>query len=243
MIESQAADRSIMVSNGNPTMLSNGGSNQVSNYGNGKANLFKADDKDIQSRDCRHGGVLKIFALGSSAGFLSGSYQSGTLSAAYDAGFGAADNVISQIRQGIVIQNVQLKDEDEELFKMNHVEFVRNDTEGSDLDMRRRRIVCELLKGIVMNYKERVTAIVSVLIQNMLGSFATNPAVNWKDKDCAIFLVVSLATKEVGGNSVLTNLANVESFFGSIIVLRVEESECEWVPDAQDQLHRLDGSD
>ena len=65
----------------------------------------------------------------------------------------AADNVISQIRQGIVIQNVQLKDEDEELFKMNHVEFVRNDTEGSDLDMRRRRIVCELLKGIVMNYK------------------------------------------------------------------------------------------
>ena len=47
MIESQAADRSIMVSNGNPTMLSNGGSNQVSNYGNGKVNLFKADDKDI----------------------------------------------------------------------------------------------------------------------------------------------------------------------------------------------------
>ena len=155
----------------------------------------------------------------------------------------AADNVISQIRQGIVIQNVQLKDEDEELFKMNHVEFVRNDTEGSDLDMRRRRIVCELLKGIVMNYKEMVTTIVSVLIQNMLGFFATNPIVNWKDKDCAIFLVVSLATKEVGGNSVLTNLANVESFFGSIIVLRVEESECEWVPDAQDQLHRLDGSD
>ena len=47
MIESQAADSSIMVSNGNPTMLSNGGSNQVSNYGNGKANLSKADDKDI----------------------------------------------------------------------------------------------------------------------------------------------------------------------------------------------------
>ena len=55
----------------------------------------------------------------------------------------------------------------------------------------------------------------------MLGSFTTNPTVNWKDKDCAIFLVVSLATKKVGGNSVLTNLANVKSFFGSIIVLRV----------------------
>ena len=38
-----------------------------------------------RSRDCRHGGVLKIFALGSTTEFLSGSYQSGTLSAAYDA--------------------------------------------------------------------------------------------------------------------------------------------------------------
>ena len=42
-----------------------------------------------RSRDCRHGGILKIFALRSSIGFLSGSYQSGILSAAYDAGFGA----------------------------------------------------------------------------------------------------------------------------------------------------------
>ena len=73
-----------------------------------------------------------------------------------------------------------------------------------------------------MNYKERVTAIILVLIQNMLGSFATNPYVNWKDKDSVIFLVVSLATKEVGGNYVLTNLVNVESFFGSIIVLELK---------------------
>ena len=42
-----------------------------------------------RSRDCRHGGILKIFALRSSIGFLSRSYQSGILSAAYDAGFGA----------------------------------------------------------------------------------------------------------------------------------------------------------
>lgn len=141
----------------------------------------------------------------------------------------AADNVISQICQGIVIPNVRLRDEDEELFEMNYVEFVRRDMEGSDLDTR-RRIACELLKGIATNYKERVTAIVSVQIQNMLGSFATNPAVNWKDKDCAIYLVVSLATKKAGGNSVSTDLVNVESFFGSVIVPELKSQDVNGFP-------------
>lgn len=141
----------------------------------------------------------------------------------------AADNVISQICQGIVIPNVRLRDEDEELFEMNYVEFVRRDMEGSDLDTR-RRIACELLKGIATNYKERVTAIVSVQIQNMLGSFATNPAVNWKDKDCAIYLVVSLATKKAGGNSASTDLVNVESFFGSVIVPELKSQDVNGFP-------------
>ncbi|KAK9910161.1 hypothetical protein M0R45_034135 [Rubus argutus] len=110
----------------------------------------------------------------------------------------AGDGVIPQICQGIVIPNVRLRDEDEELFDMNYIEFIRRDMEGSDLDTR-RRIACELLKGIATNYKQQVTNLVSVQIQNLLSSFATNPSVNWKDKDCAIYLVVSLATKKAGG--------------------------------------------
>lgn len=141
----------------------------------------------------------------------------------------APENVISQICQGIVFPNVRLRDEDEELFEMNYVEFVRRDMEGSDLDTR-RRIACELLKGIATNYKEKVTAIVSAQIQNMLGSFATNPAVNWKDKDCAIYLVVSLATKKAGGNSVSTDLVNVESFFGSVIVPELKSQDVNGFP-------------
>ena len=46
MIESQAADRSIMVSNGNLTMLPNGGPNQVFSYENGKADFSKVDNKE-----------------------------------------------------------------------------------------------------------------------------------------------------------------------------------------------------
>ncbi|KAK4789380.1 hypothetical protein SAY86_020699 [Trapa natans] len=131
----------------------------------------------------------------------------------------SGDGVIQQICQSIVIPNVRMREEDEELFEMNYVEFIRRDMEGSDLDTR-RRIACELFKGIATNYKAQVTAILSVQIQNLLSSFAANPVSNWKDKDCAIYLVVSLATKRTSGGSASasTDLIDVESFFATVIV-------------------------
>lgn len=141
----------------------------------------------------------------------------------------AGEGVIPQICQSIVIPNVRLRDEDDELFEMNYVEFIRRDMEGSDLDTR-RRIACELLKGIASNYKDQVTRVVSVQIQNMLASFAANPTANWKDKDCAIYLVVSLATKKAGGNSVSTDLVDVQSFFGTVIVPELQNQDVNGFP-------------
>ncbi|KAL5572133.1 hypothetical protein UlMin_021730 [Ulmus minor] len=141
----------------------------------------------------------------------------------------AGEGVIPQICQSIVIPNVRLRDEDEELFEMNYVEFIRRDMEGSDLDTR-RRIACELLKGIATNYKKQVTDLVSVQIQHLLSSFAANPVVNWKDKDCAIYLVVSLATKKAGGTSVSTDLVDVQTFFGSVIVPELQSQDVNGFP-------------
>ncbi|KAI9180957.1 hypothetical protein LWI28_009693 [Acer negundo] len=141
----------------------------------------------------------------------------------------SGEGVIPQICQSIVIPNVRLRDEDEELFEMNFVEFIRRDMEGSDIDTR-RRIACELLKGIATNYKQKVTEIVSVQIQNLLSSFAANPVGNWKDKDCAIYLVVSLATKKAGGTSVSTDLVDVQSFFTSVIVPELQSQDVNAFP-------------
>lgn len=141
----------------------------------------------------------------------------------------AGAEILQQICQSIVIPNVRLRDEDEELFEMNYVEFIRRDMEGSDLDTR-RRIACELLKGIATNYKAQVTAMVSVQIQNMLASFVANPSANWKDKDCAIYLVVSLATKKAGGTSLSTDLVDVQSFFGSVIVPELQSQDVKAYP-------------
>lgn len=103
----------------------------------------------------------------------------------------AGDEILQQICQRIVIPNVMLRDEDEELFEMNYVEFIRRDMEGSDLDTR-RRIACELLKGIALNYKEKVTQMVSAQVQSLLASFAQNPAANWKHTKTVLYIWLSL---------------------------------------------------
>ncbi|PSS04147.1 Exportin-2 like [Actinidia chinensis var. chinensis] len=141
----------------------------------------------------------------------------------------ARDDILQQICQSIVIPNVMLRDDDEELFEMNYVEFIRRDMEGSDLDTR-RRIACELLKGIATNYKEKVTQMVSNQIQSSLALFAENPAANWKHEDCAIYLVVSLATKKAGGTSVSTDLVDVESFFRSVVVPELQNQDVNGFP-------------
>ncbi|XP_071696769.1 exportin-2-like [Rutidosis leptorrhynchoides] len=141
----------------------------------------------------------------------------------------SGDEILQQITQSIVIPNVMLRDEDEELFEMNYVEFIRRDMEGSDIDTR-RRIACELLKGIAGNYKEKITERVSAQINSCLAMFAENPAANWKYKDCAIYLVVSLATKKAGGASVSTDLVDVESFFRSVIVPELQGQDVNAYP-------------
>ncbi|BAT87834.1 hypothetical protein LR48_Vigan09g163900 [Vigna angularis] len=141
----------------------------------------------------------------------------------------ASEGVVPQICQGIVIPNVKLRDDDEELFEMNYIEFIRRDMEGSDLDTR-RRIACELLKGIATRYGDVVRNIVSSQIQSLLSSFAANPVGNWKDKDCAIYLVVSLATKKAGTSYISTELVDVQSFFESVIVPELQSPDVNGYP-------------
>ncbi|KAI4328926.1 hypothetical protein L6164_021240 [Bauhinia variegata] len=141
----------------------------------------------------------------------------------------ASEGVIPQICQFIVIPNVRLREDDEELFEMNYIEFIRRDMEGSDLDTR-RRIACELLKGIATHYGDAVRSIISAQIQILLNSFATNPMANWKDKDCAIYLVVSLATKKAGASYVSTEFVDVQNFFESVIVPELQSPDVNAYP-------------
>lgn len=136
--------------------------------------------------------------------------------------FGGTE-VLQQICNSIVLPNVRFSDENEELFEMNYTEYIRRDMEGSDVDTR-RRTACELLKGIASNYKEQVMSLVTMGIQNMLAVHAANPGENWKEKDCAIYLVVALSNKTGG------SIIDVQSFFTSVIVPELQGQDVNSTP-------------
>lgn len=74
-------------------------------------------------------------------------------------------------------------------------------------------MACELVKGLSMHYREEVTKMFTGYIQTMLQEHAANPGQNWKAKDCAIYLVVSLAPRQASVGAAGTDLVNFEQFF------------------------------
>lgn len=65
------------------------------------------------------------------------------------------EGTMKQICEKIVIPNLRLRDDMEEMFEMNWLEYVRRDTEGSDTDTR-RRAACELVRGLTEKFPAEV---------------------------------------------------------------------------------------
>ena len=61
-----------------------------------------------------------------------------------------------QVCEHIVIPNIRLRDDMEEMFEMNWVEYVRRDTEGSDNDTR-RRAATDLVKALTARFEAPVS--------------------------------------------------------------------------------------
>lgn len=66
--------------------------------------------------------------------------------------------------------------------------------EGSDVDTRRRS-ACDLVKSLCANFESKIVDIFSQFLVKLLGKYVENPSQNWREKDVAIYLVTSLASK------------------------------------------------
>ncbi|KAL5222335.1 hypothetical protein ABZP36_027048 [Zizania latifolia] len=141
--------------------------------------------------------------------------------------FGSPE-AMKQICDSVVVPNLRLRDDDEELFEGNWVEYVRRDAEGSDADTL-RRAACRLLRGFAANYREQVAALVSAQVQQMLAAYAAHRTNNWKEMDAAIYLVISLMQKP-GATGGGTNVVDMESFFTSVIVPELQAPDWESEP-------------
>lgn len=128
--------------------------------------------------------------------------------------FEGADT-LRQICESIVIPNLRMRDDMEEMFEMNWIEYVRRDTEGSDSDTR-RRAASELVKSLTDRFPQQVTELFSGYVGAMLAEYAASPGANWKAKDCAMYLVTALTVRgktAAAGATTTNTLVNLQDFF------------------------------
>ncbi|KAL4452248.1 hypothetical protein ABPG75_007910 [Micractinium tetrahymenae] len=128
--------------------------------------------------------------------------------------FEGADTLRS-ICESIVIPNLRMREDMEEMFEMNWVEYVRRDTEGSDSDTR-RRAASELVKALTDRFPQQVTELFSGYVGAMLAEYAASPASSWKAKDCALYLVTALTVRgktAAAGATTTNTLVNLQDFF------------------------------
>lgn len=124
-------------------------------------------------------------------------------------------NVLNLLCQRVIIPNLTLREIDEELFEDDPDEYVKRDIEGSDVDTR-RRAACDLVQVLSKFLETQMIEIFGRYIEEMLRSYETNQATNWRHKDLAIFLYSAMAikgsTRQHGTVSVSQHV-NVEKFF------------------------------
>ena len=128
-------------------------------------------------------------------------------------------NVLQNLCEKIIAPNVQLLEQDEELFDDNPFEFVRRDVEGSDTDTR-RRVACDLVRALCRNYETQVTNLFSGYIGSLLSQAGASPTA-WKAKDAAVYLVIALtmrgSTAKLGATQT-NSLVNLIDFYGSSVL-------------------------
>ncbi|KAI0119639.1 Cse1-domain-containing protein [Daldinia grandis] len=122
------------------------------------------------------------------------------------------ESVLGQVVEKVVLPNVALRESDMELFEDEPIEFIRRDLEGSDTDSR-RRAATDFLRQLQGNFEQLVTNVAGRYINHYLEQGKTN----WKDKDTAISLFLSIAAKGAvtvaHGVRTVNSLVNVVDFF------------------------------
>lgn len=80
------------------------------------------------------------------------------------------------------------------------------------------RRLCPAPRALTSKFQDTLTAAVSTYVGNLLAEYAAAPGAAWKQKDCAIYLVIALTVRgktEARGATVTNELVNVADFFAS----------------------------
>ena len=123
-----------------------------------------------------------------------------------------SEEVLTQIVEKVVLPNVSLRESDLEMFEDEPIEFIRRDLEGSDAGSRRRSAT-DFLQKLQERFESTVMGVVSKYINHYLAQQSTD----WKAKDTAVYLFISIAAKGAvtasHGVTSVNQMVNVVEFF------------------------------
>ncbi|XP_017781726.1 PREDICTED: exportin-2 [Nicrophorus vespilloides] len=143
-----------------------------------------------------------------------------------------AANVLNSICEKVIIPNMQFRESDKELFEDNPEEYTRRDIEGSDIDTR-RRAACDLVNTLSQNFEESIINIFGSYLQVMMKQYAENPQQNWRSKDAAIYLVISMVSRgstQKHGVTKSSQFVSVPQFCQEHILMELERPDVNDMP-------------
>lgn len=139
---------------------------------------------------------------------------------------------LKNICEKIVIPNLFLREIDIETFEDNPEEYIRKDIERSDVDTR-RRASSDLVQALSTQFEKQVVAIFSAYVTDLLGQSAADPKKNWRQKDVALFLVTTLASKgqtKKHGTTKASELIDVTQFYETTILPELNDQDVNSLP-------------
>ncbi|XP_076259837.1 chromosome segregation 1 [Rhynchophorus ferrugineus] len=141
-------------------------------------------------------------------------------------------NVLNSLCEKVVIPNMEFRTTDEELFEDNPEEYTRRDIEGSDVDTR-RRAACDLLNTLSIQFEPKIMEICGQYLQVMLSKYMENSKSNWRSKDTALYLVISLVSRgstQKHGVTQTSQLVNIGQFCQQQILPELERPDVNELP-------------
>jgi exportin-2 (importin alpha re-exporter) len=166
--------------------------------------------------------------------------------------------VLQRVCEAVVIPNLKVREEDEELFESNPVEFIRRDAEGSDSDTR-RRAAADLVRALTGRFESQVTELCAGYVNALLAEYAAatagggaagatssngnghgpssssaDPDGAWRAKDCALALVMALTVRSgrpgERGATQTNPLVPVDEFFAAQVLPELTDPDPEARP-------------
>ncbi|KAI5951635.1 CSE1 [Candida jiufengensis] len=134
-----------------------------------------------------------------------------------------SEQSVNEIIEKIILPNIMLRQIDEEMFEDEPILFVRSDLEGSDFDSRRKSAT-----DFLRELKELNSELLTTTVMKYVNQFLSHASQDWKNKDTAIYLFSSLATKGSVTNVGVTStnvLVDVVKFFSDNVAHDLQSSD------------------